>query len=83
MVETEASAATVALVMKLSEVELRPLFLHLCEWKTAGEGDGTAAMLGALDRRLSFYKVFDGLATALRVRYGSSKSSIIVCDVLQ
>lgn len=68
-VEGETSAATVAIVMKLSEMELRPLFLHLCEWKTAGEGDGTKTTAGALDRRLSFYTVFDGLAAALKVKY--------------
>lgn len=70
LVETEASSALVGLVMRLSEVELRPLFLHLCEWKagvSSGEGD-LKATLGALDRRLSFYRVLDGLAGALKVR---------------
>ncbi|CBJ49062.1 conserved unknown protein [Ectocarpus siliculosus] len=68
LVETEASSALVGLVMRLSEVELRPLFLHLCEWKagvSSGEGD-LKATLGALDRRLSFYRVLDGLAGALK-----------------
>ncbi|CAM9340670.1 unnamed protein product [Ectocarpus sp. 12 AP-2014] len=68
LVEIEASSALVGLVMRLSEVELRPLFLHLCEWKagvSSGEGD-LKATLGALDRRLSFYRVLDGLAGALK-----------------
>ncbi|CAM9439904.1 unnamed protein product [Ectocarpus sp. 6 AP-2014] len=68
LVENEASSALVGLVMRLSEVELRPLFLHLCEWKagvSSGEGD-LKATLGALDRRLSFYRVLDGLAGALK-----------------
>lgn len=65
--ETEASSALVALVMKLSEVELRPLFLHLCEWKTAVSGEGAEAKLGKLDRRLSFYRVLDSLASSLKV----------------
>ncbi|CAM9175365.1 unnamed protein product [Ectocarpus sp. 12 AP-2014] len=68
LVETEASSALVGLVMRLSEVELRPLFLHLCEWKagvSSEEGDFKAT-LGALDRRLSFYRVLDGLAGALK-----------------
>lgn len=65
--ETEATAALVSLVMKLSEAELRPLFLHLCEWKAGVSGDGPQAMLGLLDRRLSFYRVLDGLAAALKV----------------
>lgn len=69
LVESEASSALVCLVMKLSEVELRPLFLHLCEWKagvSAGDNRKTASAL--LDRRLPFYKVLDGLAGALKVR---------------
>ncbi|CAM9975544.1 unnamed protein product [Ectocarpus sp. 13 AM-2016] len=68
LVETEASSALVGLVMRLSELELRPLFLHLCEWKagvSSEEGD-LKATLGALDRRLSFYRVLDGLAGALK-----------------
>lgn len=67
LVETEATAALVALVMKLSEVELRPLFLYLCEWKAAVGGDGPHAALGVLDRRISFYRVLEGLAGALKV----------------
>lgn len=68
MVDTEVSAAMVSLVMKLSEVELRPLFLDLCEWKASGGGgyEESATVLSALDRRLSFYRVLDGLASALR-----------------
>ena len=69
LVESEASSSLVCLVMRLSEVELRPLFLHLCEWKagvSGGENDPKAT-LGALDRRLSFYRVLDGLAGALKV----------------
>lgn len=70
VVETEASAAFVSMVMKLSEVELRPLFLHLCEWKAVGVGEdeGSGSAPSTLDRRLSFYRVFDGLASALRMR---------------
>lgn len=68
LVEAQASSALVCLVMRLSEVELRPLFLHLCEWKAAVAGDGPQATLGVLDRRLSFYRVLDGLAAALKVR---------------
>lgn len=73
MVDTEVSAAMVSLVMKLSEVELRPLFLDLCEWKASGGGgyEESATVLSALDRRLSFYRVLDGLASALRVRLTS------------
>lgn len=69
LVESEASSSLVSLVMRLSEVELRPLFLHLCEWKagvSGGDNDPKATM-GALDRRLSFYRVLDGLAGALKV----------------
>lgn len=69
LVEIEASSTLVGLVMRLSEVELRPLFLRLCEWKagvSSGDGD-LKATLGALDRRLSFYRVLDGLARALKV----------------
>lgn len=69
LVETEASSALVSLVMRLSEVELRPLFLHLCEWKAAVGGDGPLATLGELDRRLSFYRVLDGLAASLKVSF--------------
>ena len=70
LVETEASSAMVSLVMKLSELELRPLFLHLCEWKAAvaAEDGSKEATLGGLDRRLSFYRVLDGLSAALKVR---------------
>lgn len=67
MVESEASAALVCLVMKLSEVELRPLFLHLCEWKGAGVGEGEEVAMAAIDRRLAFYRVLDGLAMSLKV----------------
>lgn len=68
--ETEASSAMVSLVMRLSEVELRPLFLHLCEWKAAiaSEDGSREATLGGLDRRLSFYRVLDGLSGSLKVR---------------
>eukprot|EP00903_Cladosiphon_okamuranus_P012984 g12116.t2 len=68
LVESEASSSLVSLVMKLSEVELRPLFLHLCEWKAGVSGGHSdpKATLGALDRRLSFYRVLDGLAGALK-----------------
>lgn len=69
MVEAEASFAIVALVMKLSEMELRPIFLHLCEWKAAGFGEGVEATLSQLDRRLSFYRVLDGLSSSLRVSH--------------
>lgn len=68
LVESEASSSLVSLVMRLSEVELRPLFLHLCEWKAGvSGGDNPKATMGALDRRLSFYRVLDGLAGALKV----------------
>lgn len=69
LVESEASSSLVCLVMRLSEVELRPLFLHLCEWKAgvSGGDNDPKATLGALDRRLSFYRVLDGLAGALKV----------------
>lgn len=69
LVESEASSSLVCLVMRLSEVELRPLFLHLCEWKAgvSGGDNNPKAALGALDRRLSFYRVLDGLAGALKV----------------
>lgn len=68
LVEAEASSAMVSLVMRLSEVELRPLFLHLCEWKAAiaAEDGSKEATLGGLDRRLSFYRVLDGLSAALK-----------------
>lgn len=65
--EKEASSALVVLVLKLSEVELRPLFLHLCEWKAAVSGEGVEAKLGELDRRLSFYRVLNSLALSLKV----------------
>ncbi len=69
LVESESSSALVCLVMRLSEVELRPLFLHLCEWKAGvSTGANKKAALAVLDRRLSFYKVLDGLAGALKVR---------------
>lgn len=70
LVESEASSSVVCLVMRLSEVELRPLFLHLCEWKAGVSGvddNDLKATLGVLDRRLSFYRVLDGLAGALKV----------------
>lgn len=77
LVEAEASSALVSLIMRLSEVELRPLFVHLCEWKggvsAAVDGDeerDAKANLGVLDRRLSFFRVLDGLAGALKVRSG-------------
>lgn len=70
LVETEASSAMVSLVMRLSEVELRPLFLHLCEWKAAiaTEDGSMGETLGGLDRRLSFYKVLNDLSASLKVR---------------
>ena len=50
-------------------MELRPLFLHLCEWKAALSGDGVEAKLGELDRRLSFYRVLGEFAASLKVRF--------------
>lgn len=77
LVESESSSALVCLVMRLSEVELRPLFLHLCEWKAGvSAGDDTKATLAVLDRRLSFYKVLDGLAGALKVRRRKRQCSV-------
>lgn len=68
LVDAQSAASVVALVMKLSEVELRPLFLRLCEWKLESlTGDGDAEV-GRLDRRLSFYRVLDELGAALKVR---------------
>lgn len=76
--ETEASSAMVSLIMRLSEVELRPLFLHLCEWKAAiaAEDGSKEATLGGLDRRLSFYRVLDGLSAALKV---GTKENDMLC----
>lgn len=50
-------------------MELRPLFLHICEWKAgvSGGDNDPKATLSVLDRRLSFYRVLDGLAGALKV----------------
>eukprot|EP00752_Nemacystus_decipiens_P002133 g2034.t1 len=87
LVESEASSSVVCLVMRLSEVELRPLFLHLCEWKAGvSEGrDDPKATLGALDRRLSFYKVLDGLAGALKSIFTPYFAHILTdcCDDLE
>lgn len=78
LVETEATSALVSLVMKLSEFELRPLFLHLCEWKAAVSGDDPKAILGGLDRRLSFYRVLDGLATALKASFTTAFDIVLI-----
>ncbi|CAM9674824.1 unnamed protein product [Hapterophycus canaliculatus] len=92
VVEAEASSALVGLVMRLSEVELRPLFVHLCEWKggvsDAGDGDDESAMkatLGVLDRRLSFYRVLDGLAGALKSIFTPYFAHVLTdcCDDLE
>lgn len=73
--------------MRLSEVELRPLFLHLCEWKAgvSAEDSDAKATLGVLDRRLAFYRVLDGLAGALKVNMTScvvptrEPARVVVC----
>lgn len=71
-VDSRASTLIVSLVMKLSEVELRPLFLHLCEWKAAISAEDDEATLARLDRRISFYKVLNNLAGTLKVKTPSS-----------
>ncbi|CAM9545090.1 unnamed protein product [Scytosiphon promiscuus] len=93
LVEKEASSALVSLVMRLSEVELRPLFVHLCEWKggvsEAGDDDdkeiATKAKLGVLDRRLSFYRVLEGLAGALKSIFTPYFAHVLTdcCDDLE
>ncbi|CAM9409783.1 unnamed protein product [Discosporangium mesarthrocarpum] len=74
LVDTEATEALLALVMRLSEAEMRPLFIRLCEWKSALGGGGKGeegeqpgeVELGELDRKLSFYRVLDGLSGVLK-----------------
>lgn len=60
-VEAAACEAVVALVLRLNEEELRPLFLTLAHWRGEGVGEG-------LPRRLPFFRVVDALAEKLRVR---------------
>ncbi|CAM9637092.1 unnamed protein product, partial [Phaeothamnion confervicola] len=47
-VEERATAALMALVLRLNEDELRPLFLQLCEWKSALIIDPLAGGVGAI-----------------------------------
>ncbi|CAM9117936.1 unnamed protein product [Choristocarpus tenellus] len=68
LVDSEAAESLVAVVMHLSEAQMRPVFLRLCEWKSmaGGLGEGEGSELNGLDRRLSFYRVLESLSAGLK-----------------
>ncbi|EFJ42549.1 hypothetical protein VOLCADRAFT_107183 [Volvox carteri f. nagariensis] len=68
-VEDAAISAVVALVMKLSEVRFKPLFLRLLEWAstvTVSEAPGAGGEPSYLGRMVAMFGVVNALADRLR-----------------
>lgn len=90
--DAHMTASFLALVMKLSETQLKPLFLKLCQWATApSEAEGVSslglplAVETELTRRLVFFRVVDALAGKLRSIFSPYLSYIVpeCVEVLQ
>lgn len=75
-VEESVSESFVSMVLKLSEDELRPLFLKIAHWKASAAvedaGKKGKKKGGALARRMAFFRVVNHLAEKLRVSDGGA-----------
>ncbi|KAI9914486.1 hypothetical protein PsorP6_007826 [Peronosclerospora sorghi] len=65
-IEDAVVACLVHFILKLSEKQLKPLFLKLTEWTQMRVGGRAGGTLGDLSRRITFVKVLIQLADQLR-----------------
>ena len=74
-VEGRAIDAMVAMVLKMSESQLKPMFVRVCDWVQAGVVSASNAAGGAgsvaltpevLSRRICFFRLVESLACRLR-----------------
>lgn len=65
-VEDDMLDGLVQFILKLSEKQLKPLFLKICEWSQAKLPASHAAATGAMARRVVFFKLLIKLSDNLR-----------------
>ena len=56
-----------AMVLKMSEAQLKPMFVRVCNWVGAGAGAVSSATApDVLAKRIAFFRVVETLACRLR-----------------